>query len=130
MRILVVVLLLFSSVATSAQDCQAPGGAITGRLARMEMLHPSGETIAAWVLLPYEICINLEFWDEERGTLSPGLVHLVFSEGAEPANLMSLSVDEVVAQGEVVEAHTFWHLGDVVMFNAAIVNAHMAGDTP
>lgn len=104
-----------------AQDCQSPEYPISGRLGLFETRHPNGDPIKGWVLLTNDMCVHMENFDGDMVDMQPRMVHLVFAEGKEPSDLMELSADTVTAKGELMEAHTIWHLGDVVMLNVEIL---------
>ncbi len=113
--------LVLMTGSASAEGCQSPEDPISGRLGLLETRHPNGDPIKGWVLLTSEVCVHMENFDGEMVDMEPRVVHLVFADGKEPTDLMELSADAVMARGELMEAHTLWHLGDVVMLNAEIV---------
>lgn len=100
-------------------DCQAPGDPISGRLGMFETRHPNGDAIKGWVLLTNDVCVRMEDFDGEMVDFAPRVVHVVF--GNEPRNLMSQTSEMVTVRGDLMEAHTVWHLGDVVMMDAELV---------
>lgn len=104
-----------------AAECQSTTDTISGRLGLFETQHPNGDQISGWILLTNRICVHMENFDGDMVDIEPHVVHVVFADGAEPADLMQLSSDVVAIRGDLVEAHTLWHLGDVVMFDAVIV---------
>lgn len=113
--------LLAFAAAPAAANCQQPDEPISGRLALLETRHASGAPIKGWVVLTADTCITMELADGETGDVTVGVAHLVFGDKGEPADLMSLASDEVTVAGEPMEPHTAWHLGDVVLMNARIV---------
>lgn len=104
-----------------AEECQSPTDIISGRLGLFETQHPNGNPIKGWILLTNYTCVHMQNFDGDMVDMEPHVIHLVFADGEEPADLMQLSSDRVSIRGDLVEAHTLWHLGDVVMFDAVIV---------
>lgn len=94
---------------------------MTGQLALIETRHPAGHEVKGWVLLTDGFCVSMEMLEGEVADVHPRIVHLVFADNARPADPMQLAVEEVTARGELIEPHTAWHLGDIVMLNATIV---------
>ncbi len=102
--------------------CQGPDAPITGRLALLETRHPNGQAISGWVLMTGDVCIRMENLDGNMTEFEPRIVHLVFPDGRPPRIATTMKGEEVTARGDLMEAHTAWHLGDLVMMDAAIVD--------
>ena len=100
--------------------CQPADAPISGRLVQIEARHPTGEPIKGWALLASDVCISMETMDGEIADMEPRIVHLVFADGKQPRNLWKLAEDEVAARGTLMESHTGWHLGEILMFDAEI----------
>jgi hypothetical protein len=116
------VLLAAMLLATPAlADCLPPDSAISGSLGLLERRHPNGDSIKGWVLMTSDVCIRMENIDGEMTDFNPSVVHIVFDEGKEPANLIDKTGDELAFRGDLMEAHTAWHLGDLVMMDAQLV---------
>ncbi|SFJ61628.1 hypothetical protein [Aerobium aerolatum] len=120
MKYFTVALALFTAPAFAT--CQSADAPITGRLVQIKARHPAGEQIEGWALLTSDVCISMETMDGEIADIAPRIVHLVFADGKQPRNLWKLAEDEVTARGNLMEAHTVWHLGDILMFDTAFEN--------
>lgn len=120
LRWMVIALVLMAEPAF-AEECQSPWEPVSGRLGLFETRHPNGDPVKGWVLFTNDMCVHMENSDGDMVDMEPRVVHVVFADSKEPPDLMELSVDTVTAKGELMEAHTIWHLGDVVMLNAEIV---------
>ncbi len=111
------------ALATSSAmaDCQLPTEPLSGRMGLLETRHPNGDTIKGWVLLTSDVCVRMENFDGDMVDFAPRIVHVVFAPGKEPRNLMASTSGALAVRGDLMEAHTIWHLGDVVMTDAELL---------
>ena len=103
-------------------NCQRADEPITGQLAQLETRHPGGHEVKGWVLLTADVCVSIEDMEGETVNVTPRIIHLVFGDGRQSRDLWKLASEEVSLRGDLMEPHTAWHLGDIVMMNAVVLN--------
>ena len=102
----------------AASDCLRATDPLTGTLRQLRTRHPNGtpiEVIQLWLDRP--ACMVVPGLDGSPHPLRIQAVHLVSQDAALRARLRgALGRRATVQGGDVMEPHTAWHIGDLVMF--------------
>jgi hypothetical protein len=118
-----VVLSSLVQAASAQMPCHRVGDVIDGELRLITTRHPNGSRIEAIQLLVRPgTCMNLETLAGRRQDVRFRVMHLVSENPGTLARLRA-SVGHVVwvRSRDVMEAHTAWHQGDLVMFDVTIL---------
>ena len=109
----------FPGLATQAGDgrcLDSENGAvtITGRLTVETHQHPNGQQMRPYVLaLGQPVCVA--FFDMENAPMIETVTRLQLAGGFDPEQVRRLVNQQVRIDGTFFEAHTAWHITDVLI---------------